>query len=171
LATPEVRHRHDRATATGLHVRLGLARHRHQRVGGDVEGQPEVLALGLDEALLQVVRLREGDRVDEEIEATKAADDGVERLLDRGVVARIHLDAEVRADAGGEVADVLLDALTLVGEGQLGTLPVQLLRDAPRDRAPVRDTADESELAFEHWGLRRAGVERGCSGGRRMVSD
>ena len=52
----------------------------------------------------------------------------------------------------GEVAHVLLDALSLVGEGDGRALVGEALRDRPRDRALIRDAEHERLLAFEPAG-------------------
>ena len=66
----EVRHRHDRAAARGLHQRLGGAGAGDERVRADVEREPEAVAGGVGEAPLEILRGGEGDRVDEQVELT-----------------------------------------------------------------------------------------------------
>ena len=61
-------------------------------------------------------------------------------------VARGH---ELRADRFGELADALLDPLSLKRERELGALVVETPGDRPRERPLVRDAEDERLLAFE----------------------
>ena len=70
------------------------------------------------------------------------------------VGADVALGDERAGDGRGEVADVLLDALALVREGDARPLVGEALRDRPRDRALVRDAEDERLLAFEPAGHR-----------------
>ena len=146
----EIRHRHDRAAAARLHQRLGRAGARDERIGGDVQRHPEPLARRIREAALEILRGREGNRVDEQIQPT------VERLADLGEDARdvlvgadVALGDERARDLPRELADVRFDALALVGEGQPRSPVGEALRDRPRDRALVRDAQDQSGLAFE----------------------
>ena len=64
----EVGHRHDRAAAARLHERLGRARAGDERVGADVEREPEAVARRVGEAALEILGRREGDRVHEQVE-------------------------------------------------------------------------------------------------------
>ena len=85
-------------------------------------------------------------------------------------------------DRLGEVADVLLDPLSLVREGDLRALVGEPLRDRPRDRALVRDArarapasrrtsrprGDPNRIAWRGDGRRaRCGDHRGLVGDRR----
>src|SRR5439155_1164218 len=146
----EVRHRQDRAAAAGLHERLGQARAGDEGVSRDVERQPETVARRVGEAALKILGGGERDRVHEQVEAT------VERLanlaedaLEVPVGADIALGDERRAHGLGELANVLLDPLSLVGEGELGTSLREPARDRPRDRAAVCDAENQAALARE----------------------
>ena len=55
-------------------------------------------------------------------------------------------------DRLGELADVALDPLALVGERELRAAVGEPLGDRPGDRALVGDAEDEPALAFEHGG-------------------
>jgi len=58
-------------------------------------------------------------------------------------------DHERSADLLGQLAHVLLDAIALVGEPELGTAVGECLADAPRDRARIGDAENDALLAFE----------------------
>ena len=70
--------------------------------------------------------------------------------LDRCVVAHVELGDERAPDRLGKLADVLLDALALEGERQVGAVVCQPFRDRPGDRALVGDTENECVLSREH---------------------
>ena len=91
--------------------------------------------------------------MDEDVEAT------TERVRHLGedtrdvvVGAHVALGDERASDGRREVAHVLLDALSLVGEGNRRALVGEALRDRPRDRALVRDAEHERLLSFEPAG-------------------
>ena len=149
----EVGHRQDRAAAARLHQRLRGPGARDERVGADVERQPEAVARRVGEAALEILGGRERDGVDEQVEPA------AERLADLGEDARdvlvradVALGHERRVDRLGELADALLDALALEGERELRALLGERLRDRPRDRAPVGDAEHERPLALEPTG-------------------
>ena len=107
----------------------------------------------VDEAALEVLRCRERDRVDEDVEpAAERVCHLREDPRDVVVGADVALGDERARDALGEVAHVLLDALALVGERDGRPLVGEPLRDRPRDRALVRDAENERLLAFEPAG-------------------
>ena len=68
------------------------------------------------------------------------------------VGAHVALGDERALDGRREVAHVLLDALSLVGEGNGRALVGEALRDRPCDRALIRDAEHERLLAFEPAG-------------------
>ena len=68
------------------------------------------------------------------------------------VGANVALRDERTVDGRGEIADVLLDALALIGERHARPLVGEALRDRPGDRALIRDAEDERLLAFEPAG-------------------
>src|SRR5438094_2651875 len=146
----EVRHRQDRAAAARLHQRLGQARAGDEGVSRDVERQPETVARRVGEAALKILGGGERDRVHEQVEATvEPLANLAEDALEVPVGADIALGDERRAHGLGELANVLLDPLSLVGEGELGTSLREPARDRPRDRAAVCDAENQAALARE----------------------
>ena len=77
-----------------LHQRLRGPRAGDERVGGDVERQPEAVARRVGEAALEILGGRERDRVDEQVE----------------------LAAEGLADLGEDARDVLVGAHVARGD-------------------------------------------------------
>ena len=138
-----------RASISGSAARAA----RDERVGADVEGEPEAVARRVREAALEVLGRRERDRVDEDVEpAAERLPDLAEHAVDVLVGAHVALDHERAVDRLGEVADALLDALALVRERDLGALVGEPAGDRPRDRAPVGDAEDERLLSLEPSG-------------------
>ena len=148
--TAEVGHRHHRATAARLHQRLCSLRAGDERVRGDVDGHPEAVARRVDEAALEILRGRERDGVDEQVEAAAERLTGLGEDA-RNIVVRAHvaLGDELRVDRLGELADALLDALALERERELGAFLVEALGDRPCDRPLVGDAQDQRLLALE----------------------
>jgi hypothetical protein len=88
--------------------------------------------------------------VDEDVELPV---EGLAGLLDDAgavvVGADVALGDERARDGLRELPDALLDALALVGEGELGALLGEPLRDRPCDLPLVGDSEHEAALAFE----------------------
>ncbi len=154
LAT-EVGHGHDRAATAPFHQGLCRPRAGDERVGADVESHPEAVARRVHEAPFQVLGGREGDRVDEDVEA---AAEGLRYLgedaLDVVVRPDVALGDERARHGLGEVADALLDPLALVREGDLCALGGEAVGDRPGNRALVGDAQDERLLPLEPASLR-----------------
>ena len=134
----------------GLHERLGQPRGADERIGGDVEREPEAVARRVREAAFEVARVGEGDGVDEEIELTaEGLPDLREHALEPFVGADVALRHERARDRLRQLADTLLDPLALVGEGEARTSASELLRDGPCDRAAIGHAEDEPSLSRE----------------------
>ena len=88
----EVRHRHDRPAPARLHERLCASRAGDEGVGADVDGQPEPVARRIDEPALEILRRRERDGVDEDVEAAAEC---------LGRLGEHALEVGVRADVAG----------------------------------------------------------------------
>ena len=124
-----------------------------ERVRAHVDRHPEAVARRIGEAALEILRRSERDRVDEDVELpTEHVSDLGEDAGDRRVVADVELRDERARHRLGQVADVLLDALALERERELGAAGGQPLRDRPRDRPLVGDSEDECFLSLEHRG-------------------
>lgn len=109
----------------------GLARQAIQEIAGDR------LARGV------------ADGVHEAVEGGPVFAELLEEPRDLRVVADIALESEARAELGGELGDPLLEALSLVAEGELRPLAVTGAGDAVGDRAVVEHARDEQALAGE----------------------
>src|SRR5262249_12636314 len=68
------------------------------------------------------------------------------------VRANVARGDERARDRLGKLPHVALDPLALVGERELRTAVGEPLGDRPGDRAPVRDSQDETSLSLEHAG-------------------
>ena len=104
---------------------------------------------GVDEAALERLGRREGDRVSEDVEPAQPLAELVERGLDTLVAGHVAGHHHVGADDLRQLAHRILQAVALVGERQPRSSAVQRLGDGPCDRALVGDAGDESQLAIE----------------------
>ena len=86
---------------------------------------------------------------DVELAAEGVADLG-EDTVDRRVVPDVELGDERARDRLRQLAHVLLDALALERERDLGAAVGETLGDRPGDRPLVRDSQDERTLPLEH---------------------
>ena len=95
------------------------------------------------------MRLGERDRVHQQVEPAEPLRHRREGAIEALVVPDIALDAQLAAEARGQLAHVRLDARTLVGEGEGRTLGCESLRHGPRDRPSIRHAGDERQLPVE----------------------
>jgi len=144
----EVGERQHRAPV--LHQGERRVRDGDQRIGADVEGDPEALPAGTVERLPQLLPARVRDRVHHEVELSPPLADLREDALDVRVLRHVAAKDQLGAQALRERADPLLEDLVQVGEGELGALRAKLPRDAPRDAAVVRETEDDALPAVQH---------------------
>ena len=151
--TAEVRHRHDRAAPASLHQRLGGTAAGDERVRADVDRHPEAVTRRVDEPPLEILCRGECNGVDEDVEPPA---EGVGYLGEDAGDVLVRADVALRdqraRDSLGQVADALLDALSLVRERNLGSLVGEAVSDGPRDGALVGDPQDERLLAVEPAG-------------------
>ena len=126
---------HD-AAALG-HQRAGGAGQRHQRIDADVERDAEALAAGVGELALQLFGGREGDAVYQRVEFAVARLQLLEQLRDLFVAADIALKGLRIGQRRDQVIGFLLQALVLVGDGQLRPGLLHLLRNGPGNAAFV----------------------------------
>jgi hypothetical protein len=145
----QVRHRHDRAAAGRLHQRLRRTCTRNERVGADVQRQPEAVARRVGKAPFEIFRGRERNGVDEQVELpAECLPDLFEDTVHVVVGADVARRHEQARDRVGELADALLDAIALIGECQLRAAVGETLCDRPRDRALVGDAQNQAALAL-----------------------
>ena len=131
---------------------------RHQRGGapgglgegeaGDHHGAHEILARRVGVAALELVLVREGDRVDEEVERAP--------LLPRASPNTASTEAMSSTSQGmhdfeptdsRQRLDALAERVALIGEGELGAVRGERPGDAPGDRMVVGDAHDQPALA------------------------
>jgi hypothetical protein len=87
--------------------------------------------------------------VHERVERARLAPERREDGADVRVGADVALVEERVGQRGGQLLDVLLDALALVGERQPHPRRRQRLGDGPRDRALVGDAEHDAGLSVE----------------------
>ena len=125
------------------------ARQRDQRIGADVERDPETLARGLDERVRQLGLRRERRAVHEEIEPAELAVERGGEVRDLLVARHVARQDQRVVELRGELADVFLEPLARIGQREARARPRRRLRDRPRDRPLVGDTNDEAVFAGE----------------------
>ena len=104
------------------------------------------------EPTAEVLRRRERDRVDEDVQAAPAPldlGDEARDVLGLGRVAQEDGHGGVVGQRVDELGDVLLEAIVQVGEGEPRALPLERRRDPPRDAALVPHPDDERLLPLE----------------------
>src|SRR5215468_895673 len=146
---------HPFGTVIGEGEQAAAVRHQLDRalrdcgegVARNVEREGEVLARRVDVFALQLVLVREGNGVDDEIKPAPALVDSSEHGVDAGVVHDVAGYDEIDADRLCQRRNPLAESVTLIGEGQLGPRGGNSARNAPGDRPLVRDAHDEAALA------------------------
>src|SRR5690606_40113418 len=103
-------------------------------------------ARGVDEAALEILAVREGDGVDEDVQPAPLLAHAGEYLAHLRLVRRIALEDDVGSDALGERTHAALERLVQIGEGELRALLMHRLADAPRDATVVGHAEDERSL-------------------------
>src|SRR6185437_14048957 len=140
----------------------GAAAFGHQRGGaphcvgegeaGDIHAAEEIRACGVDVFALELARIGEGDRVNEEIEPAPALFQRRKGPVKARLVRHVAIEHDVAADGLGERLYALAEGIALIGEGKLRSLCMNGLRDRPGNRAVVGDAHNEATLA-RHQGL------------------
>src|SRR6266513_1126626 len=154
--------------APARHQRLRPLRERGEAVARDLVRHAEALAAGgLEEAPGERLTRRVRDRVHEDIELTPLASEPLEGGIALLVEGDIERHGEARPERMRERLDALFHLVVDVGEGELGTLAVHGLRDAPRDGAIGRNAYDEGTLAGEKSHDEPPGADYAGSGAAR----
>ena len=140
-----------------------------ERVGGHVEGQREAVARRVDERAVEVLAVREGEGVDEDVEAADLRAPAIEDGPDRRVVADVaglHERAADRLVASGRTRFSIRLSTRAEADGR--AVLVERPRDAPGDRVVVGDPEDRAR-SCRPAGPSRPSVVRASSGG--IVAD
>ena len=87
--------------------------------------------------------------MDAALKVPDLAPDRVHQRVDLRVARHVALRQDGIAGGGRELLQVLREALHLIGEHEPRALAAHRARDAPRDRALVRDPHDQTGLAVE----------------------
>ncbi len=154
----EVGQREDRAAA--MEEGTGGAGHRDERVGRDLDGEQVAVARRVEERALEVLALRVGDGVDEDVDLAVRLLPAVHHALDVGVGLGVGGLDEGAADRLGEGPDAALDEALDGREPDDRALLVEGLRDAPGDRVVVRDPEDQRLAALQQSHLVLASLVR-----------
>src|SRR5437879_10135732 len=120
-----------------------------ERVRRDVVRHAEPLARGRDEVALEVLALRERHGVDERVEAPEVARHAGEDGGDLAVRPDVTGVAHRAGQRPGQLLDVLLETVTLVGERKTHPGARERPGDGPGDGALVGDPEDDAGRAVE----------------------
>src|SRR5690606_36863085 len=103
----------------------------------------------VDVASLELIGRREGDGVDENVEAVPTRRETVEERVDLAVVGDVERQHDIALELRGEPADAVCELLRLIAERELGAFATHRLCDTPRDRSVARDADDHGPPAGE----------------------
>ena len=144
----EVGQREDAAAPARLHQRQRSTSQRNQRIGADVQREREAGARGLHEREpgRELFARRVCGAVHQEVEPAELLADAGEDGGDLAVVGDVTRQDQRVVEPGAELADVLLEPLTLIGHRQPGAGPRGRFRNRPRDRPLVGHADDEPVL-------------------------
>jgi len=149
---------HAKQASARCHQRFGELRHAKETVAGHVHRRREALRTAVDHPTVEILLRREGDRVQQEIEATPAflhlAEKRLEFAGDAYIARRSPFDAELVDDR----LDPVLCLFVEIGGGKPGAAPGKCLRASCRDAMFVCDPDDEAALAGQiykrcHWAV------------------
>ena len=104
---------------------------------------------GVDEIASQFFRRRVRDRVNHGMQLAIALFETREQALDIFIFRNIAHKPFCSRKRQNQVSRFLLQALVLIGNGQLHAGRVQSLRNGPRDRTLVRDSEHNGSTALE----------------------
>ena len=113
----------------------------------------KAVARHIDDAALQRVLGRKGDRVHDEIELAPVLADAFEHRLH--LAGRVHVERheDRRFELAGQRLDVFLRLVVEIGDRELRAERPERLGATPGDRVIVGDADDQSLLAFQQLGL------------------
>ena len=89
--------------------------------------------------------------MDHEIEPAPLLLDLVEHGVDAGQIAHVARRNDFRTKRLSKRNGAAAECVTLIREGEFGALSGQNPRNAPGDRAVIRDPHDEAALASHQW--------------------
>jgi hypothetical protein len=129
------------------HEWLCAAGEGDEGVDADVVGDAEVVALGVEDVVLDVGS--EADGVDEDVDLSIGGFELLEDGVDVGVDGDVAAEGFGAGEIGGELFGFALEALVLVADGEGGAAFGELLGDTPGDAAFVGEAEDDGDFAFE----------------------
>ena len=133
--------------ATVAHQGNGPLRDRREAVAGDVQAADEVFVAGVDVLAFELVLVRIGNGVHQEVQFAPTLFDRPEDAVDALVVGDVARHHRVRANRLRQGPHALSQRFSLKGEAEFGALGMGGAGDAPGDGPVIGDTHDESALA------------------------
>src|SRR6266446_5634944 len=151
LVRAMVAHGEDRSAAD--HQLLGAARQIEKRPARYIHRRQKAVARAVGDAPLQRFSRGEGDRVDENVEASPFRRDRLEQRIDLGRVPHFERQEERRLDRRRQRLDIRARPVVEIGHGDLGARPMHRLGAPPGDRSVVRYANDQCLLPFQDRGM------------------
>ena len=131
------------------HQRLRQMRHANEGPAGDVHGGEEALPRHVDDPALQRLLGREGDGVNDEIEAAPFLGDALKNRLQLTRSAHIERHHDRRFELARQRLDIFLCLVIEIGDREFRPERPKGLGAAPGDRLIIGDADDQTPLAFE----------------------
>src|SRR5262249_3632975 len=118
---------------------------------------PEAFARCLNEGPLKLIGRRKGNAVDQGVQGAIALAQRCKKLVDLGVVGYVATKGLSSRKRRDEVLGLLFEALVLIGDRKLRARLLELLGDAPRNAALIRDAENDGRAAcqVDHCTLRK----------------
>src|SRR5271167_1766768 len=150
-----IAHGEDRSP-TG-HQLFGPARQVEQRPARYIHRRQKAVARAVGDAPGERLPRGEGDRVDENVEASPFRRDRLEHRIDLHRVANLQRQQQRRFDRLRQRLDIRARPIVEIGHRDLGAGPMHRLGASPGDRAVVGDADDQGLLPFKDRGTDQLG--------------
>ena len=145
-SAPRIAQRQQRA-AVGHHCRRALC-HGSERIDADVHRHQERFEADIAITPTECLLVGEADRMDDEVDRRPALCKCRERLVEFGHVRYVTVDQEIAAELLCKRSHPLFQRLALIAKCQFGARFVQLLRNAPSERAVIGKPHDQAALTL-----------------------
>ena len=122
-------------------------RNGREGIARDQQGFGEVGFRGVNIAPGQLILVRVGDGMDDKVQPAPKLVHLFKHGIKRRGVGHVAVAQNMPANFGGQRLNALLELVTLIGEGKLGTLQVAGFGNAPGNRHLVGNTHDKPTLA------------------------
>jgi hypothetical protein len=123
------------------HQRLGERCHTQERIAGDVDRQGEARGAAIDDAAIQILRPREGDRVQQKVESSPFRSDPLEDRFELSRNAYVGRQQQRAAEGIGDRPNIGQPLVVQLGRRDLGDRGYERTRAVSGDAGLVGDAA------------------------------